>query len=469
MAKRQPAAAISQNQYGREMIDEPDEAVLEDVELDEEEVPEVLEPLEVEVAEEEPGELVVREVAVVVMEGTVVVEGIVVVSGMVVMEDEDKGIGEFGGMMKEEEVRVRNGIEAVTGFVTEEEPSLVELGLEGAPVSDELELDDDSVELGLELEADADEDEPEVDVAVAANATALDAAALADWLVDVTFKLKLDAANVTLLVACHVSVPNWSRPKNMLLSTKLFVVRYEMSGAASPLKSVMFWVVESHEWTVCPPLLAPENRVKLVLPITTPGWLLFTTPNGLTPAPRGKGSLYAPIQIIISYLAAEAFAEVAWSGSKNISYTTLDRVSVARPPSWVKLQLAWRFMAERSDNGRGNNSVFSWTLGNECVLFPFAVQPQILLKLEPLSRTFVHWAPESSSPQALLLKIYWPSLVETAWNWAQSSVVGAVIVAAVVLVANNKEATERRGKALEIDANEDILLNWTEDDAISEW
>jgi hypothetical protein len=180
MAKRQPAAAISQNQYGREMIDEPDEAVLEDVELDEEEVPEVLEPLEVEVAEEEPGELVVREVAVVVMEGTVVVEGIVVVSGMVVMEDEDKGIGEFGGMMKEEEVRVRNGIEAVTGFVTEEEPSLVELGLEGAPVSDELELDDDSVELGLELEADADEDEPEVDVAVAANATALDAAALAD-------------------------------------------------------------------------------------------------------------------------------------------------------------------------------------------------------------------------------------------------------------------------------------------------
>jgi hypothetical protein len=38
-------------------------------------------------------------------------------------------------------------------------------------------------------------------------------------------------------------------------------------------------------------------------------------------------------------------------------------------------------------------------------------------------------------------------------------VVGAVIVAAVVLVANNKEATERRGKALEIDANEDILLN----------
>jgi hypothetical protein len=52
--------------------------------------------------------------------------------------------------------------------------------------------------------------------------------------------------------------------------------------------------------------------------------------------------------------------------------------------------------------------------------------------------------------------MYCSSLVETAWNWPQSSVLASVIIIAVVVVANNKDATERRGKALE-DAKEGIL------------
>lgn len=186
MAKRNPAAAISQNQNGREMIEEPDFAPLEELELE----PEELE-LPVPVAVEEPGEVVVR-------------EGAVLVSVIVVIEEEERGIMEFGGTLNVEEARVRVGAEDISGTVTEEKPSLIELGLEGVPAV----LDDESAELGLETDADADGDEPEVAVAVAANAIALDAAALAVALVDVTFKLKLDAVNVTLLVACHVSDPN---------------------------------------------------------------------------------------------------------------------------------------------------------------------------------------------------------------------------------------------------------------------
>lgn len=189
MAKRQPAAAISQNQNGREMIEEPDEPDEPDEppELDGEEpelVPEGEEPEEP-VAEEEPGEGVVRK-------GTVVVS-------VTVMREEGRGISELGGTIKEEEARVKDG---------DEDPSLV-LGLEEVPVCEGLELDNESLGLELEtLETDADGDEPEVAVAVAANAMALDAAALSFELVDVTFKLKLVAENVTLLVACHVSDPN---------------------------------------------------------------------------------------------------------------------------------------------------------------------------------------------------------------------------------------------------------------------
>jgi hypothetical protein len=99
MAKRQPAAAISQNQNGREMLEEPEEPDEEPEGEEPEDVPE----------EEEPEEPVAVEPA-----------------------------------------------------------ELVEPELEGAPVCDGLELDNESLGLELKtLETDADGDEPEVDVAVA--------------------------------------------------------------------------------------------------------------------------------------------------------------------------------------------------------------------------------------------------------------------------------------------------------------
>jgi len=97
-------------------------------------------------------------------------------------------------------------------------------------------------------------------------------------------------------------------------------------GDTSPLKSVTLAVALSHEWTVWPPLLLPEKRVKSVVPTLTCGRLSFTTPNGLMEAPRGNGSSNAPIQTIISYLANVAFEEVSASESMNISQTTFARV-----------------------------------------------------------------------------------------------------------------------------------------------
>lgn len=137
MAKRHPAAAISQNQNGRETAEEPD--------------------LEV------PGEVGVRE-GVVVISVIVAVEGggdMFVVDGII---DVDNGLNEVD-IINEEEVRTMLEVEDGDSIVTREEASLVveEDGLEGVPVVEE--LDDDSVELvadvEVELELDVDVDEPD--------------------------------------------------------------------------------------------------------------------------------------------------------------------------------------------------------------------------------------------------------------------------------------------------------------------
>jgi len=99
------------------------------------------------------------------------------------------------------------------------------------------EISDGAADLPLELEdepelpeelpeepVDVAEDEPEVEVAVAATRAAA-AAAFTAASVDVTFISKLLTSNVTLLVACQVSDPNWMRPRNASLSIKLWAVR----------------------------------------------------------------------------------------------------------------------------------------------------------------------------------------------------------------------------------------------------
>jgi len=93
--------------------------------------------------------------------------------------------------------------------------------------------------------------------------------------------------------------------------------------------------------------------VKSVVPTVIEGRVLFTTPNGLTEAPRGKGSSNAPIQIIISNFAADALPAVVGSGSKNMSYTTL---ALVEPSTGAIVQLACRFIAERFDNISGRIS-----------------------------------------------------------------------------------------------------------------
>jgi len=62
----------------------------------------------------------------------------------------------------------------------------------------------------LDEEVEEDPEEPEVDVAAEA---AWDAFASAAVSVEVTFKLKLETANVTLPVECQVSDPNWRSPR----------------------------------------------------------------------------------------------------------------------------------------------------------------------------------------------------------------------------------------------------------------
>jgi len=99
------------------------------------------------------------------------------------------------------------------------EEELEEVGLVGVPV----ELIDDSTDAELEGVG-MDVDEPEEEVAVAATRAAA-AAAFTAASVDVTFISKLVTSNVTLLVACQVSDPNWMRPRNASLSIKLFFVR----------------------------------------------------------------------------------------------------------------------------------------------------------------------------------------------------------------------------------------------------
>lgn len=204
IAKRQPAAAISQNQNGREMIEELEDEELADAELDVLLVPDepLDEPPEDEVpdepvveAAEEPGEVGVREDTVVV--------SMIVVSGEVEVEVRvDRGLNEVE--MMEEEDRVREGTRAVEDCNITEEESSLEAVLEGVEV-----LDDESVELGSELEVD-DVDKPEV--GVADGLTAADAIAFAVALVDVTFKLKLLTSNVTLAEEWKVSDPNCRTP-----------------------------------------------------------------------------------------------------------------------------------------------------------------------------------------------------------------------------------------------------------------
>lgn len=130
-----------------------------------------------------------------------------------------------------------------------------------------------------------------------------------------------------------------------------------MRGATSPVKSSALVVVVNQEWTVWPLLFSPEKRVKSVSPILTWGSVSFSTPNGLIEAPRGNGSPNAPIQIIISYLANEASAEVFASGSTNISKTTFARVA---PSTGVMVQVNWRSRDDTFASGIGSN----WALFN---------------------------------------------------------------------------------------------------------
>lgn len=154
MAKKNPAAAISQNQNGREVIEEPDVLPPPEEELPEEE-PVAVEP-------EEPGEVGVRDWTVVTTVSVTIEEDMSEAAD--VIDEVDSGLSEVGNV-KGEEVRAMLGVEDVDNNVTGEETSLVEAGLEGEPVEEE--LDDESAELEadveLEMGVDADDDdEPEV-------------------------------------------------------------------------------------------------------------------------------------------------------------------------------------------------------------------------------------------------------------------------------------------------------------------
>jgi len=91
-----------------------------------------------------------------------------------------------------------------------------------------------------------------------------------------------------------------------------------MSGVTSPVNSVTFEGAVQ-EWTVCPSVFAPEKREKVVPPTSSEGREVFTTPQGFVSAPRGHGSPYAPIQIIISYFAFTVSFAIDESGSTNMS------------------------------------------------------------------------------------------------------------------------------------------------------
>jgi hypothetical protein len=132
-------------------------------------LPPVEEELEEEpVAEEleEPGEVGVRD-------GTVVTTVSVVMEEMEEEEEEemseavgsidevDSGLSEVGND-RGEEVRAIVGVEDVDNTVAREETSLVEAGLEGEPVDEELDDESAELEVDVELELGVDVDEPEV-------------------------------------------------------------------------------------------------------------------------------------------------------------------------------------------------------------------------------------------------------------------------------------------------------------------
>lgn len=164
-AKRPAAATISQNQNGRETMEEPDLA------------------------------------AVGVRDGTTVVWVIWVT------------------VVREGEEDVERGLPVEVVMVI----SLVEVVVDGAELEGvpEAELDPEfdpeleDVELGAVLVV-VDEDEPEI----AAEAFAFAAAS-----VEVTFKLKEATSKVMLPAECQVSDPNWRIPMNASDSTRLLFVR----------------------------------------------------------------------------------------------------------------------------------------------------------------------------------------------------------------------------------------------------
>lgn len=94
-----------------------------------------------------------------------------------------------------------------------------------------------------------------------------------------------------------------------------------MSGVISAVKSVMLDGA-SQEWTVWPAVLSPVKRVKFTPEISSMGREVLTTPQGSVSVPRGHGSPYAPIQIIISYLESTVLVLLPatdLSGSINMS------------------------------------------------------------------------------------------------------------------------------------------------------